>query len=188
MKALKCHWPYIVFENTNMYIWSVASSWVDVFDWNRLIVYYELVTGWQQIFESMMVEFEHFNFHHAKFVQLTFDHRAKRVLFCEMLSEQNTYSRVFQINPLEYTTFEQWTFLLYIDNSKIDFIESSDQCWYDGHEKDCPPLLLQNISLFLSESYIEYSPLLPAKKRCCVVKKWAYTLESMSASGRSFTR
>ena len=55
----------------------------------------------------MMVVFEDFDIHRAKSVQLTFDNRAKRVIFYEMLSKQNTHSRVFQMSPLEYTTFEQ---------------------------------------------------------------------------------
>ena len=77
----------------------------------------------------MMVMFEHFDIHRAKkSVQLTFDNRAKRVIFYEMLSKQNTYSRVFQINPLEYTTFEQRPLLLYINKSASDFIMSNNQC------------------------------------------------------------
>ena len=55
---------------------------------------------------------------------MTFNNGTKRVIFYEMFGEQNTYSRVFQINPLEYTSFEQQTLLLYIYNSEIDFILS----------------------------------------------------------------
>ena len=52
------------------------------------MVYHELVTRCEQIFECAIVAFEHADIDHAKFVQITFVNRAQRVIFYEMLSEQ----------------------------------------------------------------------------------------------------
>lgn len=75
------------------------------------MIYYEQATGYQQIYKCTGLVFELFEIHYAKVIVLW-----------EMLSQQANDLKVFQINPLRYTSIEQRTLLRYVDSSKIDFI------------------------------------------------------------------